>query len=134
MRNRKLWLILFFVVLFAGCSISNPLSELSWGTATVIGRVTRSYTVTSALGTTTEVEGVPGALVKTDSGTEQTFTNAQGYYVLTLTFRVGSAAKEKKVKITAFDKDNAGKTASVTGDVIIRDGLTITVQPITWAK
>lgn len=133
MRNRKLWLILFFVTFSASCSISNPLSELSWGTATVIGRVTRSYSITSTFGTTTEVEGVPGALVKADSGTEQTFTNEEGWYVLTLTFRVGSAAKEKKIKITAFDKDNAGKTAS-SAEVIIRDGLTITAPPITWAK
>lgn len=131
MRNRKLWLMLFVIIFSASCSISNPLSELSWGTAKVTGRVTRTYTITGV--TATQIEGVPGALIKTDSGTEQTFTNEQGYYVLTLTFRVGSAAKEKKIKITAYDKDNSGKTAGIS-DVIIRDGLDVQAPVITWAQ
>ena len=46
MKSRKLLLILFFAVFLASCSLTNPLSELSWGTATIEGRVTRSYTVT----------------------------------------------------------------------------------------
>lgn len=131
MRSRKLWLMLFVAVFLASCSISNPLSELSWGTATVTGRVTRTYTLTGV--TATQIEGVPGALIKTDSGTEQTFTNEEGWYDLRITFRVGSAAKEKKIKITAYDKDNSGRTAGIS-DVIIRDGLDIQAPVITWAR
>lgn len=129
MKNRRLLPALFIIIFLAACSISNPLSELSWGEATVVGRVTRSFTVSG----NTMIEGVPGALVKTDSGTEQTHTNEEGYYSLSLKFRVGSAAKEKKIKITAYDNINGGKSASI-GDVYIRDGLTQEAPPITWAK
>ncbi|MEW6087419.1 MAG: hypothetical protein AB1498_03880 [bacterium] len=129
MKKRKLLLTFLVAIFFAGCSLSNPLSELSWGTATVVGRVTRS---TTSLGGTV-FEGVPGAYIKTDSGTEQTRTNEEGYYSLTLRFRTGSAAKEKKIKILAFDYINAGKTGSV-GDITIRDGIITEAPPISWAK
>lgn len=130
MKSRKLLPAMFFAFFLASCSITNPLSELSWGTATVTGRVTRTYTVSGS--SSTLVEGVPGALVKTDSGTENTFTNEEGYYALTLTFRVGSAAKEKKITITAFDKDTA-KNGSIS-NVVIRDQLSVVAPPITWGK
>ncbi|MDD5774186.1 MAG: hypothetical protein PHX78_12060 [bacterium] len=131
MRKWKLLPVFFFAVLLVSCSITNPLSELSWGTATVKGRVTRSFTIPGT--TITAVEGVPGALIKTDSGTENAFTNEEGYYSLFLTFRIGSAAKEKKITVVAFDKDNAGKTAS-SPSIVIRDGLVVVAPPITWAK
>ena len=50
-----------------------------------------------------------------------------------ITFRVGSAAKEKKVTVTAFDKDNQAKTASAS-EIVVRDGLEVQAPPITWAK
>jgi hypothetical protein len=130
MKIRNLLLVSLLAFFYAGCTLSNPLSELSWGEATVVGRVNRSFTTP---GGSTVFEGVPGAIIKTDSGTEQTHTNEGGYYSLTLKFRVGSAAKEKKLKIIAYDYINAGRTGS-TPEVIIRDGIITEAPPITWAR